>query len=202
MAAVLAISLTHARPAAATPITWNFVETSCTSYDGGCTDSLPSKIASLTVPDGNFSGSYVVDCSLNCSVSSSGNFSLEWMPFGGMVDVPSSISTWDAICEYGACGEIVDINIESSAGALSVDIFEGLNTGYVDIQGNNLNTTGGYGSDLFAVGCGTFAFCVIGGYWVEAVPEPWSITLLATALLVMALTLKPWRTRSRRRTPD
>jgi hypothetical protein len=187
-----------ASPARADPVTWNFVETSCSSANGGCSGygggqpfTLPVAIASITLPSsGNFSGSYIVDCIVDCgasacTVTATGDFTLT-TGITGMPPIPSS--NWvEAYCGGPivdcAPGRAVDISVAESNGVLSASIFAELNN--ADI---NLGDMGGViSSDGTAVGCGSFVTCDITGYWALAVPEPSSASLLAGGLLALLL---------------
>jgi hypothetical protein len=188
--ALLLVGFVRAHSAIATPVTWTLTETSCTSTNGGCNAfglplELPLAIATLTLPNINTTGSYDLGGSSGgINISSSDNFSLSWL--NARDDVPVTDTTRACVLEC-----TVNITFTSSLLGLSISIFENLfDMDFIKLSGKNLGTSGIYGSDADMPGCGLFASCLITGVW--NVPEPSSVAVLATALLLI-LKLSPAR---------
>ena len=172
-------------PAQAT-VVWTFIETSCTSMDGGCKQlQLPAAIgATLTVPDINSSGTYSFYQDINDLtpiVSGDMNFLFEW----GDASAPPSVlpcfhSNLIFYCQW-------DIDFGSSPTGLffNVNYFGGQNDNINLFTGTEGMAEGMIGSDNEINGCGIFAQCKITGFWTlsSSAPEPSSVLSLATALI-------------------
>jgi PEP-CTERM motif len=179
---------TFGTAAMALPVTWTFIETGCTSSNGGCQNlQLPAAEGHLSLPDINSSGTYHFFRIQN-TVTETGDtdFSFQWPPSfeapppGQMCAGPASICQWD-----------VDFASSNSGLGVAIHFSE-------DILSNNIDigATGGMiGSDALMPGCGTFAQCSVTGFWaLTAVPEPSSFTVLGMVIAAFALRLRQRRT--------
>jgi hypothetical protein len=82
-----------------------------------------------------------------------------------------------------------DVSFASSTTKLdvTVDYFENIRSDSIDIGPGG----GSIGSDGLMPGCGEFAFCRITGFWeLTSVPEPSSISVVATVGALLSLGLR------------
>lgn len=167
--------------ARADPVTWNFVETSCTSENGGCNHDpnqppleppLPQVVATFSSPDPG--GFYILNTTLPNEPPNDTNFTFQWNAFQAFIIAPE--------LEPSACG--CEWTIEWAGPPTLVFYEQGSTSANISLSGG----IGSIGSDEFIAGCGFFAQCTIAGFWEQSsVPEPRSITLLGAALGFFAL---------------
>jgi hypothetical protein len=185
LAQVLGIVLGN--QAGAAPVTWTFVETSCTSFNGGCQDlSLPQVLAGvrLILPDINSSGSYRFES----PEMESGDTDLVFNWDDAIAPVPRGPGPGGACFRAfgGACH--LRISFASSPDHLSISI-DFLFSQFSDTI-NLIDGVGSAGSDGFMPGCGEFAFCNITGFWeLVGVPEPSSLFDFGIAVTFCGLLL-------------
>jgi hypothetical protein len=160
--------------------TYNFIETSCASMNGGCpggpngfdVPSLPAVIATFSSPDAT--GQYQFDSIGSDPPFESGDtdFSLQWA------------GTGDAPVSAGGCPDVeqrgCEWNITWGGGPNQVEFYQPFFSANINVFGN------GIGSDAEMAGCGFFAQCQITGSWVM-VAEASSVTLLGVAVGFFAL---------------
>jgi hypothetical protein len=181
----------------ATPL-WQFVETSCTSSNGGCgglghggplPSSLPAVIATFNSPDPagqfyfcNLNGTALGPCPLDPSNDHAPveigdpNFTLSW------TGVYYSSYTCRIACEFNiAWADYAPTTIYFIQPSFSANL---------DIGADG----GADGSDSYIAGCGIFAQCSITGYWTVA--EASSVKLLGVALGFFALVASQVRRRA------
>src|SRR5690349_21802348 len=194
-------------PSHASPVIWDIVETSCVPNSiGSCVGvTTPVTIAHLYLPDINFSGSYsyqevctqgLPPCDLQESYS--GAFALTVDTIAGGTDsrfsLPLSTSYKDH-CEFlfthGGDLCLATLNFMSSANGLSINLHEfafTLANENISFFGTDQAWTGHSGTDgAPVIGCTPFGLssCTISGYAVvEQVPEPSSLSLLLSAILL------------------
>jgi hypothetical protein len=175
-AVVLMLSATSARCG----VVWTFIETSCTSGNGGCQNlNLPTAIAQLSLPDINSSSHYLYETPPVPPIETGDkDFLLTW----GIPDIYAA-----PVGNGGAPALVWNIAFASSAIGLAISIeFLGLapNSGNINVE-----TTGGsIGADGLIPGCGVFAQCSLSGFWtLTSVPEPSSLVVLAGTIIVIFL---------------
>jgi hypothetical protein len=158
-------------PAAAGPVVWNLVETTCTSHNGGCQNfSDPVTIGWI-----EGSGTYLSEGSL---FSETGSFQTN---LGDVFHFGSSSPPYCPVY-INYCSIAIDVTSGGSGvfGSLYVKGLDGVNNASLGLRG--LTFAGSWGSDSSLIGCGTFASCEISGVLV-AMPEPSSASILIAALL-------------------
>jgi hypothetical protein len=201
------------RSAMAGPVIWAFTETSCTATDlgAGCNGvTLPVTIGYLLLPDINFSGSYTFQYSFNCKVSPcspvrsenySGGFTLaigQTYPFGFAPDefsLPLSSNTANSCDSWAAYFIFCQVNFGFTSSAIngltfSLDelIYLGANEN-INIRGSSSGGWQGRSSTDWGPvpGCtniGLAACAISGTVALVTVPEPSSLSLLFSALLL------------------
>jgi hypothetical protein len=171
--------------AGAAPVTWSFVETSCTSLSGCQGLSLPQVVANLTLPDINSSGMYTLS-SITGMETGDTDFLLIWG--GAIAPIPGSPFRNQCLLGISDCN--VRISFASSSDNLSISI-DYLTSG--SFGGDLVDVTDGVGrvaSDGFMPGCGTFVSCNITGFWeLVGVPEPSSLFDFGIAVTFCGLLL-------------
>jgi hypothetical protein len=176
--------------ARADPVTWDFVETSCTSENGGCNHDpnqppleppLPQVVATFSSPDPG--GFYILNTTLPNEPPNDTNFTFQWyttagVPFIIAPELEPSLCGCEWAIEWAGPPTLVFYEQSATSANISLPFFGG---GFGSI-------TASIGSDGFIAGCGFFAQCTIAGFWEQSsVPEPRSITLLGAALGFFAL---------------
>jgi hypothetical protein len=191
------------KSASAAPVTWAFVETSCTplSLQSACRGlgntplSLPQVVSNLTLPDINSSGEYTFQSGTPGMETGDTDFLLQWgnaiAPFPGgptrIQCLTGLLPTCHVLISFASSPDNLSISIDyllSSVGAGEfVDVTDGV---------------GRVASDSFMPGCGFFASCSITGFWeLVGVPEPSSLFDLGLAVTFCGLLLSSLRHFSR-----
>ena len=158
------------------PVTWNIVETACSSFNGGCKSPLPLTVGSIT-GDGTYLNGILQN------VSETGDFLLK-------VGDQTFTATSGPICPFNYAGASCSVNINlttTSSGVTGYDfsIFNGAS------EINNLAFFGTtFGGNLGSLGpempgC-EFAYCAVSGELVR-VPEPSPLAVFAGALFGFGL---------------
>jgi hypothetical protein len=213
-AALFLILASMAVPSKASPVVWDMVETSCVANSiGSCVGvTTPVTIAHLYLPDINFSGSYSyqVVCTQGfppCDLQEtySGGFALTVGNTDPRFSLPLSTSYKDH-CEFlfthGGDLCFATLDFTSSANGLSINLREfafTLANENIAFFGTDQAWTGRSGTDgAPVIGCTPFGLssCTIAGYAVvEQVPEPSSLSLLFSAMLLGLFVCRPHRQR-------
>jgi hypothetical protein len=174
--------------AGAAPVTWTFVETSCTPLSfTGCQDlSLPQVVANLTLPDINSGGSYSFQSGPPPMETGDKDFSLNWG--GRLVPVPLGPGAGACVIGTGTCD--VRVSFVSSPEDLSIRIDYLISTSAGTDTINLIDGVGSVSSDGRMPGCGEFTSCSITGFWeLVGVPEPSSLVDLGIAVTFCGLLL-------------
>jgi hypothetical protein len=150
------------RPSAATPVTWDFIETSCISSPAtpqSCQiGPPPQQVATLTIPNINSSGAYSIFVPPSFAggvTTESGdmNFLFQWFP--AVAPVPHSSACYNAL--FYSCA--LNISFDSSSTGLALNLhFEFFDSPFdtlIDFSGSSATIA----TDGFVPGCGLSAVC-------------------------------------------
>jgi hypothetical protein len=208
-----AFALLTAERVAASPVTWDFIATSCSEVpnaDSQCNPAqhYPLVLATLTLTGPDSSG----QASTGLFPTSGDPFAFDLVAAQGLGTGRSMFSTADPtgpLVGFPPTPWVVDYAISwtETAGALT---FIGVSMDTIQDSLERFGLTGGdVGSDNELAGCEA-STCRINGYWVIA-PEPGSLALLASAFGVWGVTRRRrvqrrvcslWQARAKARGPS
>jgi hypothetical protein len=182
------------RPSAATPVTWDFIETSCIASGGACSGGPGFLLATLALPDIYAAGTYSIHVPPGfppgppTETETGSPFTLN---LGGLHVAPVP-PTDPCITNPGGQPCDVSVNFGSSPAGLGIGVIWSEGGNFVDTVLSLQGSMARIGSDTPVLGCNASSVCTVTGSWeLAAVPEPASsLALLLGALFLLQLGIK------------